>query len=111
MMKSTLVFASIFVAASLTAGQAQTTLTGQISDSLCKAKHEEAAEGAGKMTDHDCTVSCVKGGSKFVLLAGGKVYQISNQTFSDLEKHAGQAVKVTGDVKGDAITVTAIEAT
>ena len=91
-------------------GAADQVITGQISDSMCKAKHEEAAEGAGKMADHDCTVSCVKGGSKYVLLADGKIYQISNQTFADVEKLAGQAVNVTGDVKGDAITVTKIEA-
>jgi hypothetical protein len=111
-MRSTfsLVAASLFFAASL-AGQGQTTLTGQITDSMCKAKHEEAAEGAGKMADHDCTVSCVKGGSKYALLVDGKVYQISNQTFADLEKNAGHAVKVTGEVKGDAVTVTRIEAT
>jgi hypothetical protein len=91
-------------------GAADQSLTGQISDSMCKAKHEEAAEGAGKMADHDCTVSCVKGGSKYVLIADGKIYQITNQTFADVEKLAGQSVKVTGDVKGDAITVTKIEA-
>ena len=88
---------------------ADQTLSGQISDSMCKAKHEEAAEGAGKMADHDCTVSCVKGGSKYVLVADGKIYQIVNQTFPDVEKLAGQAVKLTGDVKGDAITVSKVE--
>jgi hypothetical protein len=88
----------------------QATLTGQITDSMCKAKHEEAAECAGKMADHDCTVSCVKGGSKYVLLVGAKIYQISNQTFDDVEKLAGQPVKVSGDVSGDAITVSRVEA-
>ena len=90
-------------------GAADQSFTGQISDSMCKAKHEEAAEGAGKMADHDCTVSCVKGGSKYVLIADGKIYQIANQTFADVEKLAGQPVKITGDVKGDAITITKIE--
>lgn len=89
---------------------ADQSLTGQITDSMCKAKHEEAAEGAGKMADHDCTVSCVKGGSKYVVLADGKIYQIANQTFADVEKLAGQAVKISGDVKGDTITVAKIEA-
>ena len=95
------------------AGQAQQTretMTGQITDSMCKAKHEEAAEGAGKMADHDCTVSCVKGGSKYVLLVDGKIYQIANQTFADVEKLAGQTVKMTGDIQGDAITVSKVEA-
>lgn len=99
-----------FLFAAATAGAADQILTGQITDSMCKAKHEEAAEGAGKMADHDCTVSCVKGGSKYVLLSGGKIYQISNQTFADVEKLAGQAVKVTGEVNGESITVARIEA-
>ena len=88
---------------------ADQTLVGQISDSLCKAKHEEAAEGQGKMPDRDCTLACVKGGSKYVLLVDAKVMQIANQTFADLEKHAGHKVKVTGEVKGDQVTVSKIE--
>jgi hypothetical protein len=88
---------------------AQQSWSGQISDSMCKAKHEEAAEGAGKMADHDCTVSCVKGGSKYVLMVDGKMYQIANQSFADLEKYAGAKVNVSGDVKADTITVTKIE--
>ena len=92
------------------ADQTHETMTGQISDSMCKVKHEEAAEGAGKMADHDCTVSCVKGGSKYVLLSDGKIYQITNQTFADVEKLAGQTVKLTGEIKGDAITVSKVEA-
>jgi hypothetical protein len=89
---------------------AQQTWSGQISDSMCKAKHEEAAEGQGKMADRDCTLSCVRGGSKFVLLVGGKVLQIANQDQKDLQTFAGQTVTVTGDLKGDTLTVTAIAA-
>lgn len=89
---------------------AQQSWTGQISDSMCKTKHEEAAEGQGKMPDRDCTLACVKGGSKFVLLADGKVFQIANQDNKDLTAYAGQLVKMTGELKGDAITVATIEA-
>jgi len=89
---------------------AEQTFTGQISDSLCKAKHEEAAEDQGKMSDHDCTVACVKGGSKYVLLgADGKVYAIANQDFKDLEKMAGAKVKITGELKNDSISVSKID--
>ena len=89
---------------------AQQTFMGQISDSLCKAKHEEAAEDQGKMSDHDCTIACVKGGSKYVLLGSdGKVYDIANQDFKDLEKNAGAKVKVTGELKGSAISVSKID--
>jgi len=103
---SSLAFAML-LSASLSAQQ---TFTGQISDSLCKAKHEEAAEGQGKMADHDCTVACVKGGSKYVLLgADGKVYDIANQDFKDLEKMAGSKVTITGELKGNAISVSKID--
>lgn len=89
---------------------AQQRWTGEISDSMCKTKHEEAAEGQGKMADRDCTLSCVKGGSKFVLIADGKVLQIANQDNKDLTTFAGQTVALTGELKGDTITVATIEA-
>ncbi|HEV3058595.1 MAG TPA: hypothetical protein VGY48_10110 [Vicinamibacterales bacterium] len=100
---------SLRPAVPLSAQAATVTLTGQISDSLCKAKHEEAAEGQGKMADRECTLSCVRGGSKFVLLVDGKVIAIANQDHKDLTTYAGQVVTVQGDRKGDAITVAHIE--
>src|SRR5262245_6347683 len=67
------------VAAVLAVGSPQAqSWTGQISDSACGAKHEEAAEGQGKMPDRDCTQACVRGGSKYVLVVEGKVFQIAN---------------------------------
>ena len=88
---------------------AEQTWTGQISDSLCGAKHEEAAEGQGKMPDRDCTLACIRGGSKFVLVSDGKMFQIANQDLADLQTHAGHKVKMTGELKGDSLTVTKIE--
>jgi hypothetical protein len=40
-------------------------------------------------------------------LASGKVYQLSDQ--KKPEEFAGQKVKITGTLKGDTISVTAIE--
>ena len=88
---------------------AEQTWTGQISDSACGAKHEEAAEGQGKMPDRECTVACVRGGSKYVLVVDGKVYQIANQDNKDLATHAGHKVMLTGEMKGQSITVSKIE--
>jgi hypothetical protein len=101
---------SLRPAAPLSAQASTVTLTGQISDSMCKAKHEEAAEGQGKMAERDCTLSCVKGGSKFVVLVDGKVIAIANQDNKDLTTFAGQMVTLQGERKGDAITVAHIEA-
>ena len=89
--------------------------TGQISDSACGAKHEEAAEGAGVMADRECTLACVRGGSKYVLVVhpdgAGKavVYLIANQDNKDLATHAGRTVKVTGELKDRTITISKIE--
>jgi hypothetical protein len=112
-------FSAVFVAGFFISGTVRTlaaatvtaeqTWSGQISDSLCGAKHEEAAEGQGKMADRDCTLSCVRGGSKYVLVAEGKVLQISNQDFKDLQTHAGHNVKMTGEMKGSSIVVSKIE--
>jgi hypothetical protein len=88
---------------------AEQTWNGQISDSACGAKHEEAAEGQGKMPDRECTEACVRGGSKYVLVVDGKVLQIANQDDKDLATHAGHTVTVTGELKGQAITVSKIE--
>ena len=88
---------------------AEQSWTGQISDSACNKKHEEAAEGQGKMADRDCTLACIKGGSLFVFVSGDKVYQIANQKNADLAAHAGHTVKLTGELKDNAITVSKVE--
>lgn len=88
---------------------AEQTWAGKISDSACGAKHEEAAEGQGVMADRDCTQACIRGGSKYVLVVDGKVIQIANQDNKDLATHAGHAVKMTGELKGNAIVVSKIE--
>lgn len=101
-------FATLLLSAA-TPFAAEQTWTGQISDSACGAKHEEAAEGQGKMPDRDCTLACVRGGSTYVLVVDGKVFQIANQDDKDLATHAGHEVNVTGELKGQAITVAKIE--
>jgi hypothetical protein len=88
---------------------AEQTWTGKISDSACGKKHEEAAEGNGVMPDRECTLACVRGGSKYVLVVDDKVFQIANQDNKDLATHAGHAVKVTGELNGETITVSKIE--
>jgi hypothetical protein len=88
---------------------AQQTWTGKIGDSACGVKHEEAVENEGVMADRDCTEACVRGGSKYILVVDGKVLKIANQDNKDLAVHAGHAVKLTGELKGNEITVSKIE--
>jgi|ERR1017187_9346544 hypothetical protein len=80
------------------------TLVGTIGDSMCGAKH--MMPGA---SDKDCTLECVKGAAKYILIGpNGKIYQLSDQ--KKPEAFAGAKVRVTGTLKGDSITVSSIEA-
>ena len=89
---------------------ADQTWTGKISDSMCGASHAKmaAAHPDAKMTDRDCTLACAKAGGKYVFVTGGKVYNIANQDDPALQMHAGHTVQLTGDMKGDTITVSKI---
>lgn len=81
------------------------TWTGRISSSMCDA--EKNAMG------HDCILNCIKAGAKYVFVVKGKSYEVQNQDFSELNKHAGHTVRVIGDLGSDghSITVTKIEMT
>lgn len=105
---ATVLLAALLATPALPAA-AEQTWTGTIADSACGPKHEEAAEGQGVMADRDCTQACVRGGSTYVLVVDGKVFQIANQDNKDLAAHAGHAVKMTGELKGNVITVSRIE--
>jgi Protein of unknown function (DUF5818) len=78
------------------------TFVGSISDKMCGAKHMMGSSAK------DCTLECVKAGSKFVLVdAKGKVYDLSDQ--GKPKEFAGAKVKVTGTLQGDTIEVSSIE--
>jgi hypothetical protein len=50
----------------------------------------------------------VKKGAKYVVVVGERVYSIANQDAPGLAQYAGESVKVTGKIDGDAITVAKI---
>lgn len=84
-------------------------ITGKISDSMCGTKKHAAEHDGKKMTDHDCVLACADGQkAKYVFVAGDKLYKIENQDFAGLKTHAGHDVVLTGDVKGETITVSKI---
>ena len=88
------------------------TWTGRISDSMCGALHKKTEEhGSAKISDRDCTLACVKNGAKYVFVSQNKVYQITNQDFAGIEQNAGPQVKVTGELAGDNIKISDIQAT
>ena len=74
---SILLGASLLLAPSIQA--AEQTWAGEISDSACNMKHESGAENVPAPPAKECVAACVRGGSKYVLLAGGKILQIDNQ--------------------------------
>ena len=79
--------------------------TGAISDKMCGADHTKMG---GKLSDRECTLACTKGGAPSVLVADGKVFQLTGHD-ADLRTHAGHTVVLTGELKGDTIKVATIE--
>ena len=109
-MNSTLAMTTLTVAvlggASLASAD---TWTGKISDSSCGGSHDTMTEHGKKGSDKDCTLMCVKDGSKFVFVVKDTVMPIANQDFKELQRFAGETVTLTGDLKDKSITVTKIE--
>jgi hypothetical protein len=91
------------------APSAADTWKGTLSDSMCGAKHSAEKHGGDAKKHEACVTKCINGGGEYVFLANDKVYKISNQTFADLKAHAGHEVNLTGEMKGESITVSKIE--
>ena len=109
-MKKLYVFSAVVALCAPVVFAAQQTLTGTLTDSMCKSDHAMMNKGAMKMSEKECTMACVKAGQKYVLSSGGKVYKIANQDFAGLSANAGGAVTVTGDVAQDGtITVAKVQ--
>ena len=74
---------------------------GYIIDEKCSAK-------AAMKGNVDCATMCIKGGSPAVLVTEeGKVYKIADQ--AKVTPLAGKMVTITGDMKGDTITVASVK--
>jgi hypothetical protein len=95
------VAALVLGTASLVA-QATQTLTGTVSDAMCGAHHMMKDATAAQ-----CTRECVKQGSDFALVSGGKVYTLKGDK-AQFDKFAGENVIVKGKVSGTTISVESI---
>jgi hypothetical protein len=87
------------------AGGKSQTVTGQVSDAMCGAKHQMPGNPA------ECTRACVQHGSKYALVVGDKVYTLETSdkaTLDQLNDLAGASAKVTGDVDGETIAVKSV---
>jgi len=79
------------------------TITGVVSDSHCGVKHDTASDQSMHCVEH-----CVSGGAKYILVSGGKVYQLDAQ--DKFKGMGGKSVSVTGTVKDDSIAVESVSA-
>jgi type 1 fimbria pilin len=93
---------------------ANRTFNGEIMDSACAnmGNHDAGYKMSNTHTPKDCTLECVKSGSKFVLYnsAAKTAYQLDDQ--QKPREFAGQKVKVIGtyDTGSKTIHVEKIEA-
>ncbi len=108
-MKKFAMLAAAILFAAAPALAAEKTWNGTIGDSKCGVKHSKAEHGSQSDSDHDCVAKCVGGGEKYVFVSGGKTYQIANQDFAGLKDHGGHKVALTGEMKGNSITVSKID--
>jgi len=84
--------------------QSNQTFTGTVSDAMCGAHHMMQGK-----TPAQCTRECVKQGSDFAPVNGGKIYTLKGDK-SQVDRLAGQNVTITGKVDGTTIAVDSIAA-
>src|SRR6266576_4703538 len=94
--------AALVLGATSLFAQATQTLTGTVSDAMCGAHHMMKDATAAQ-----CTRECVKQGSDFALVSGGKVYTLKGDK-AQFDKFAGENVVVKGKVSGTTISVDSI---
>lgn len=109
MIRKSMMGAAVLALAALSAFAAPKpqTFTGEVSDSMCGAKHAMAGNNAA------CTRACVKKGSDYALVSGDKVYTLKTSdkaVLSELDTLAGQKAKVTGTSDGSNIEVSKVSA-
>jgi hypothetical protein len=79
------------------------TLTGEVGDAMCGAKHMP-----GEGTAAECTRTCVAHGSKYALVVGDKIYTLNTSdkaVLALLDQQAGKKATITGTVAGTDIDV------
>ena len=78
-------------------------ISGMITDSKCAAKH---AKGSRK-SPAECTRACVRGGAKYTLVDGDKIYTLEGKE-EQLERVAGERATVEGTLDGSTIKVVSV---
>jgi hypothetical protein len=94
--------AALMNPASSTPPAAPQTVTGVISDEMCRQKHIMPGH-----SEAACTRACVKAGAKYALVTEDKVYVLKADP-QQIDRFAGLAVSVTGEVKKASMSVQSI---
>lgn len=87
----------------LSAFASQTTVTGILTDNMCTKKHMMPGK-----PNAECVRDCIKHGAKYVVVSDGKVLEVTGDP-RQLNEFAGKKVKITGDAKGNILSVVSIE--
>ena len=82
------------------------TWTGDVSDITCGRSHLKMSQGL--FSAPECVIACTEKG-KFVFVTTDKIFDIANQDFAALKQYAGEAVKLTGELKQGEIVVSKID--
>jgi len=94
-MKKAITLAALAAGFSFTALAAD--VTGYVIDEMC-------SKNVAMRGNVECANKCFKAGSPAVLVTeDGKIYKIADQ--DKVLKHGGHKVTITGDVKGDTLSV------
>lgn len=90
-----------FLTLGLAAGCFAADFHGFVEDQRCSSLPDMKDNGP-------CAQQCIQNGQPAVLVTeDGKIYKVANQ--AKVTPHAGEHVKVTGDLKGDTLTVSDIK--
>jgi hypothetical protein len=93
--------AMIILTLGLAASGIAADFRGFIEDEMCAGKPEMKGDSV-------CAQKCIKGGSPAVFVTiDGPIYKIANQ--KKIVAHAGEIVTVSGKLKGDTLTITAVQ--
>lgn len=79
------------------------TFSGMVTDSNCRARHNKNSN----LSSTECAELCIRGGAKYVLVDGEKVFFLEGHP-RQLAKLAGQRAEVHGTLTGETIQVDSI---
>lgn len=82
--------------------QAPQSFIGNVTDSMCGAKHMMRNTSAA-----ECTRKCVNQGADYALATGDKIYTLKGNK-TEVRKLASQKVTIKGTVEGNTIAVESI---